>query len=84
MRIETIIQFTIIGLLTLAAGCQSESNPWQVDQYRSPGEFTPTPQSTYAPIPRILPSIKGVGGKSQDSGDPVEELESILDELQIK
>ena len=84
MRIETIIQFTIIGLLTLAAGCQAESNPWQVEQYRSPGEFTPTPQSTYAPIPRILPSIKGVGAKSQDPGDPVEELESILDELQVK
>ena len=85
MRIETIIRLSIIGLLTLAAGCQSDgNNPWQVDKYRSPGEFTPTPQSTYAPVPRILPTVKGGGAKPSQRGDSAEELESILDELQIK
>jgi len=85
MRIETITRLSIIGLLTLVAGCQSDGeNPWQVDEYRSPGEFTPTPQSTYAPVPRILPSVKGSGSKPLDRSDPADELQAILNELQVK
>ena len=71
-----------ISVLLLPVGCQSDSNPWQVEKYRSPGEFTPTPQSTYAPVPRILPSVEGVAPQPLDSGgQPLEELEMILKEL---
>lgn len=84
MRIENLCRLSIIGLLTVAAGCQSDSNPWQVEKYRSPGEFTPTPQSTYAPMPRLLPSVDGGEFTPANPDGSIDELDSILDELQIK
>lgn len=82
MKIRALFRLSIISALLLSVGCQSDSNPWQVEKYRSPGEFTPTPQSTYAPVPRILPSVEGVAPQPLDSGDqPLEELEMILKEL---
>jgi len=85
MKIEIVFRLAITGILIFPLGCQSDDNPWQVEKYRSPGEFTPTPQSTYAPVPRILPSIKGGGFdptvQNDDSGD---ELERILEELQVR
>jgi len=85
MKIETVFQLAII-LLIFSVGCQSDENPWQVEKYRSPGEFTPTPRSTYAPVPRILPSIEGRGFDSagSDSVGQADELDRILDELQVR
>lgn len=85
MKIQIVFRIAMIGILILPVGCQSDDNPWQVDKYRSPGEFTPTPQATYAPVPRILPSVEGVGFEPLDPNDKsVDELDRILDELQVK
>ena len=84
MKIETIYWLAIIGILAFSVGCQSDENPWQVEQYRSPDKFTPTPQSTYAPVPRILPSIEGSEFEPVGSGEGAgEELDRILSELQV-
>lgn len=81
---RTVSQLFFGGLLMLVAGCQTDSNPWQVEKYRAPGEFTPTPQSTYAPTPRILPSVEGGGFESVNPDGSTDELDLILDELQIR
>lgn len=85
MKIQTVFRLVMVGIMIFPVGCQSDSNPWQVEKYRSPGEFTPTPQSTYAPVPRILPSVEGVGFQPPDPNDQsIDELDKILGELQVK
>ena len=85
MKIQTVFRLAMIGILVLPVGCQSDHNPWQVEKYRSPAEFTPTPQSTFAPVPRILPSVEGVGFEPPDPNEKdTDELDRILDELQIR
>ena len=42
----------------LAFGCQSSSNPWSGKAYQEPSSRANPAQSTYAPMPSILPSLK--------------------------
>lgn len=89
MKIQTVFRLAVIAILVFPVGCQSEGNPWQVEKYRSPGEFTPTPQSTYAPVPRILPSVEGVdleplNPTQESTKNSTNEIDRILEELQVK
>lgn len=45
-----------IGVL-LSFGCQSSNHPWAGEVYKAPSTRSNPPQSTYAPMPSILPSI---------------------------
>ncbi len=85
MKIRNLFWLSI-SVLLFPVGCQSDSNPWQVEKYRTPGEFTPTPQSTYAPVPRILPSVEGVDLEplKPTEEESADELERILEELQVR
>ena len=85
MKIETVYWLTIIGMLAFSTGCQSGENPWQVEKYRSPEGAAPTLRSTYAPVPRILPTIEkrdfdSIGQSDDGSAD---ELSRILSELEV-
>jgi len=41
----------------LTFGCQSSNHPWAGEPYKAPSSRSNPPQSTYAPMPSILPSL---------------------------
>lgn len=44
--------------IAICAGCQSTDHPWAGEPYKAPSARTLPPQSTYAPMPSILPSME--------------------------
>ena len=69
---EATIAFTMIALFV---GCQSKTHPWMGEPYREPAGYKNPPQSIYAPMPSILPSIDGTAMETDQS------LEAELDLL---
>ena len=70
--------FVCIFILALLSGCQAQSHPWQGTAYQPPSNYKAPPQSIYAPMPSILPSVERseIDGIAPDDGlDWVEELE---------
>jgi hypothetical protein len=57
------------------AGCQSQTHPWVGEPYQEPAGYSNPPQSIYAPMPSILPSIGGTAIETDES------LEAELDLL---
>ena len=57
------------------AGCQSQMHPWVGEPYQEPAGYSNPPQSIYAPMPSILPSIDGTAIETDES------LEAELDLL---
>jgi hypothetical protein len=59
-------------------GCQSTSNPWAGETYRKPSSRTNPPQSTYAPMPSILPSLKANSLETETPDAPAMDVDEPI------
>ena len=64
-----------LSIVTIAAGCQSQTNPWACKPYQEPSGYTNPPQSIFAPMPTILPAVDGTAMETDET------LEAELDLL---
>ena len=58
--------FVLVGV-----GCHAASNPWAGKTYQEPSSRSNPPQSTYAPMPSILPSLKSNSAADESTDAPV-------------
>ena len=52
----SILLFAGIAILS---GCKIRGNPWEISEQAKPSPDRNLPQSIYAPMPTILPSVQG-------------------------
>ncbi len=58
-----IASVLVVGLF----GCQSQTHPWVGEPYQVPTGYHNPPQSIYAPMPSILPSIDATAIETDES-----------------
>jgi hypothetical protein len=66
-----------LAMLAPFGGCQSQTNPWVGKPYHEPTGYSNPPQSIYAPMPSILPSIDGTAMETDESLEA--ELDLLID-----
>ena len=74
-HLMTICTATVASTLLMFAGCPSRTNPWSGKPYQEPTGYSNPPQSIYAPMPSVLPSIDATSLETDES------LEAELDLL---
>jgi hypothetical protein len=73
-----ILHFLLFATgILLAFGCQSSSHPWSGESYQEPSNGAKPPQSTYAPMPSILPSIDANSLKTEITDPTIPEAENF-------
>lgn len=65
----------LLAVLVTLPGCKIRGNPWEISEQSKPTPERNLPQSIYAPMPTILPSVQGAAIETDQT------LESELDLL---
>ena len=78
MKRSNLVCIAILIGWVPVSGCQVQDHPWSGEPYHGPAAHTNPPQSIYAPMPSILPSIDGTATEPVE-GELEEELQMLID-----
>ena len=78
MKRPNLVWIAILFGLVPVLGCHVQDHPWSGEPYQEPAGHTNPPQSIYAPMPSILPSIDATATESVE-GEMEEELRMLID-----
>ncbi|MFK7767070.1 MAG: hypothetical protein AB8B55_07590 [Mariniblastus sp.] len=77
---KILIVGVLFSMTGLGLGCQAQTHPWDGKPYQPPSEIQPPAQSTYAPMPSILPSVEASKyGPALELNNSIEAMEAELE-----
>lgn len=68
----------LLAVFVFLPGCKIRGNPWELSQQSQPTPERNLPQSIYAPMPTILPSVQGAAIETDQTLESELELLSEL------